>query len=153
MIRTIWLAAFCLAGLGGLCASKVTASIYPSEESVSDQSQTQTVVSNVVVSDVIVADTLTKTDTAEVAPEAEATGSLPVESNDVVADTHQASRSKHLSVSNARLKTVMLPRKRPKIRVARNAGQDDTATDPKNCSQTDGLGNFLKTLAGSPHCG
>ena len=148
MIRTIWLAAFCLAGLGGLCASKVTASIYPSEESVPDQSQIQPT-----VSDAIVVDTLTKADAAQVAPEAEATGSLPVESNDVVVEKPSTLRSKHLSVPNVHPKTVMLPRKRPKVRVAKNANQDNAAIDPKNCSQTDGLGGLLKTLAGSPHCG
>ena len=82
MIRTIWLAAFCLAGLGGLCASKVTASIYPSEECAPEQVQVQPV-----LSDAIVQDTLTKGDKAEVteAPAADATSSLPIESNDVSA--------------------------------------------------------------------
>jgi hypothetical protein len=148
MIRTIWLAAFCLAGLGGLCASKVTASIYPSEDSVPDQSQIQPM-----VGDAIVVDTLTKADAAHVAPEAEATGSLPVESNDVVVEKPSTLRSKHLSVPNVHPKTVMLPRKRPKVRVAKNANPDNAAIDPKNCSQTDGLSGLLKTFAGSPHCG
>jgi hypothetical protein len=148
MIRTIWLAAFCLAGLGGLCASKVTASIYPFEECATGQSQSQST-----VIDAIVADTLTKADTAEVAPAAEATGSLPIESNDVVAEKQTVPRSKHLSVPNAHLKTVMLPKKRPKIRVAKNANQDNISADPKNCSQPDGLGGLLKSLAGAPHCG
>ena len=148
MIRTIWLAAFCLACLGGLCASKVTASIYPSEESVPDQPQYQPVVSRAVV-----VDTLTKSDTAEVAPVAEATGSLPIESNDVIAEKSQAPRSKHLAVPNVHAKSVMLPKKRPKIRMAKNANQDNTAIDPKNCSQPDGLSGVLKALAGSSHCG
>jgi hypothetical protein len=148
MIRTVWLAAFCLASLGGLCASKVTASIYPSEESVPDQSQIQPVIGGS-----IVADTLTKADAAEVAPASETTGSLPLESNDVVAEKLQTPRSKHLSATNAHLKTVMLPKRRPKIRVAKSSSQDNTAIDSRSCAQGEGFSGFLKSLAGSPSCG
>jgi hypothetical protein len=149
MNRTIWLAAFCLAGLGGLCASKVTASIYPSEESPPDQTQPQPA-----VRDTIVSDTLTRSDKAEVIEPAAAdtTSALPIESNDVSVGKLPAFRSKHPAASNLHPQTVMLPRKRPKIKLAKNGSQDTTAIDARNCSATDGLGGFLKSLAGS-HCG
>ena len=154
MNRTIWLAAFCLAGLGGLCASKVTASIYPSEESTPDQTQIQ-----LMVSDAIASDTLTKSDKAEVteAPAADATFSLPIESNDVSASKTPEHRAKHLASSNPHPKTVLLPRERPKsklqTKLAKNAKQDTAAIDSKNCPANDGLGGLLKSFAGSPHCG
>jgi hypothetical protein len=150
MNRTIWLAAFCLAGLGGLCASKVTASIYPSDESAPDQTQIQ-----LMVSDATASDTLTKSDKAEVteAPAADATFSLPIESNDVSAVKTPERRAKHPAVSNPHPKTVMLPRERPKTKLAKNAKQDTAALDSKNCPANDGLGGLLKSFAGSPHCG
>jgi hypothetical protein len=150
MNRTIWLAAFCLAGLGGLCASKVTASIYPSDESTPDQTQIQ-----LMVSDAIASDTLTKSDKAEVTetPAADATFSLPIESNDVSAAKAPERHSKHLASSNLHPKTVLLPRERPKTRLTKNTKQDTAAIDSKNCPANDGLGGLLKSFAGSPHCG
>jgi hypothetical protein len=151
MNRTIWLAAFCLAGLGGLCASKVTASIYPSEECAPDQTQVQQM-----VSDAITPDTLTRSDKAELteAPAVDSTFTLPIESNEVSAATPLPPRAKQpMAASKAHPKTVMLPRKRPKIKLAKNANPDTAAIDSKNCSQPDGLGGLLRSLAGSPHCG
>jgi hypothetical protein len=115
MIRTVWLAAFLLAGICGLCASKVTASISQPEESVPDR----TMVS-------FATDTLTKADRLDAVnlpAEREATLALPPDpiaallskSRSVATDT----RVRRPSNLNAK-RIVVLPRPRPKLRLSAN---------------------------------
>jgi hypothetical protein len=118
MIRTIWLAAFCLAAICGLCASKVTASISPPEEGVPDR----TMVS-------FATDTLTQADRMDavnLAAESKTIFSfalppdpivvLPGKSPTMSADAI-VRRKPDLSASRG---TVMLPRPRPKVRLTQS---------------------------------
>jgi hypothetical protein len=109
MIRTIWLAAFFLAGICGLCATKVTASISPPEEGVPDR----TTVS-------FVTDTLNKADRLDVsklAGEPEATFALPPDPIIVLASKSLVSSGSPQRQSNPRAgrTAVLLPRPRPKV--------------------------------------
>jgi hypothetical protein len=117
MIRTIWLAAFFLAAVCGLCASKVTASISQPEESIPDP----TMVS-------FATDTLTKADrldAVKLPAESEATLTSPPDpiaallrklskSRSVVAET-SVRRPSNLHASR---RNVVLPRPRPKLRLS-----------------------------------
>jgi apolipoprotein N-acyltransferase len=57
MVRTVWIAAFCLAVLGGLFATRVTASMPSTEEAATDPTE---------ISTKLVQDTLTKADKLDV---------------------------------------------------------------------------------------
>jgi hypothetical protein len=111
MIRTIWLAAFFLAGICGLCASKVTASISQPEEDVPDRMMVS-----------FATDTLTKSDRLDAVnlpTEPEATPALvsdPIaallsKSRSVAVETN-ARRPSNLRASR---RIVVLPRPRPKL--------------------------------------
>jgi hypothetical protein len=176
VIRTIWIAALCLAGLGGLFATRVTASI--SEEAVRDPdtvgiSQRR--------------DTLTKGDrldvaylhrpiesmpvvpavpiAAEIQPAepfqfakltATATAESPVAPGQAAGPNANASASSNSSASSsARRSTVLLPKPRPRIRPAKNkkdVGVARAAVDPGTCHQQDGLSGLLISLSGAPRC-
>ena len=176
VIRTIWIAALCLAGLGGLFATRVTASI--SEEAVRDPdtvgiSQRR--------------DTLTKGDrldvaylhrpiesmpvvpavpiAAEIQPAepfqfakltATATAESPVAPGQAAGPNASASASSNSSASSsARRSTVLLPKPRPRIRPAKNkkdVGVARAAVDPGTCHQQDGLSGLLISLSGAPRC-
>jgi hypothetical protein len=174
VIRTIWIAALCLAGLGGLFATRVTASI--SEEAVRDPdtvgiSQRR--------------DTLTKGDrldvaylhrpiagipvvpavpiAAEIQPAepfqfasltATATAESPVAPGQAAGSNASASSNSSAS-SSARRSTVLLPKPRPRIRPAKNkkdVGVARAAVDPGTCHQQDGLSGLLISLSGAPRC-
>jgi hypothetical protein len=50
---------------------------------------------------------------------------------------------------------VLLPKPRPKLKLAKNAKEAElakTAVDQKTCHQQDGLGGLLISLSGSPRC-
>ena len=182
VIRTIWIAALCLAGLGGLFATRVTASI--SEEAVRDPdtvgiSQRR--------------DTLTKGDrldvaylhrpiegmpvvpavpiAAEIQPAepfqfasqfakltATATAESPVAPGQAAGPNASASASassNSSASSSARRSTVLLPKPRPRIRPAKNkkdVGVARAAVDPGTCHQQDGLSGLLISLSGAPRC-
>jgi hypothetical protein len=115
MIRTVWLAAFFLAGICGLCASKVTASISQPEEGVPDR----TMVS-------FATDTLTKADRLDAVnlpAEREPTLALPPDPiaallaklRSVAAET-RVRRPQNLNAK----RIVVLPKPRPKLRLSEN---------------------------------
>jgi hypothetical protein len=152
VIRTIWIAAFCLACLGGLFATRVTASI--SEETVHDPMTIGTGFGQ---------DTLTKADKLDVRYLLGPVESTPVVPAEPVAAEIQPTRppaiaknaSPHAQGHSARRAAVLLPKPRPKIKPAKNTkdgGLAKAAVDQKSCHQQDGLGGLLISLSGSPRC-
>jgi hypothetical protein len=146
-LRTVWIAAFCLALLGGLFATKVTASMAPAEEIALDATTIRAT---------FVPDTLTASDRFDIAylpPPAEAI--LPTESVEVVQDTPRieaSSNTRGLKSPNAKRAAVMLPKPRPKIRLSKNSNPPKAAADLKSCAQRDGLGGMLLSFSGSLPC-
>ena len=160
MIRTVWIAAFCLAGLGGTFATRVTASI--SEEAFLDPARVGTGLTQ---------NTLSKGDKLNVgyarypaerasvqnAPVAN-TPAVPAEP--VAAEIEPAkpaatakAGSSHAPDPVARRAAVVLPKPRPRIRKhAKNVGLARAMVDPNTCHQQDGLGGMLISLSGSPRC-
>jgi hypothetical protein len=150
MIRTVWLAAFCLAGVGGLCASKVTASITAPQEGVPDQTM---------VSTNIASDTLTRADRLDVTnlrPVAEATIALPrpdpVAALPIKLKTTSSGNLQRQSPPNANRRTATLPKPRPKVRLPKNSNSSNSAGDLKTCPQTEGLGSILMLFSGMLRC-
>jgi hypothetical protein len=159
LIRTLWIAAFCLAGLGGTFATRVTASI--SEEAVAGPTTVGTS---------LMQDMLCKADKlnvgyvrypAERAPVENApvanTPAVPAEP--VAAGIEPAkppatakAGSSHAPDPVARRAAVVLPRPRPRIRPAKHVGLARATVDPNTCHQQDGLGGMLISLSGSPRC-
>jgi hypothetical protein len=162
LIRTVWIAAFCLAGLGGTFATRVTASISgeagPGPTTVGASP---------------LQDTLCKADKlnvgyvrypAERAPaeNAAVANTSPVPAEPVAAEIEPAKRpatakagSSHAPDPVARRATVVLPKPRPRIRPARQArgvGLARATVDPNTCHQQGGLGGMLISLSGSPRC-
>jgi hypothetical protein len=148
MIRTVWLAAFCLAGLGGLCASRVTASISPAETGVADLA---------IVSTGVVPDTLTaadKVDLTGLRPAAEATlaqPTVPIVIRPVTARTMIPSRGLRRQSSTKAKMIAAFPRPRPKFRMSRN-GRTLKAGDQTKCAATNSLGALIMSLTGTSHC-
>ncbi len=149
MIRTVWLAAFCLACLGGLYASKVTASISAPEDGIADPA-TSTAAAEL--------DTLTaadKVDMTGLRPAAEAT---LVQSTDLVvvrpvkANRFALHRLPRPNDMKAKV-IVVLPRPRPKLRLSKNGKSPSLAGDLKKCSETNSLAALIMSLTGAPHCG
>jgi hypothetical protein len=155
LIRTVWIAAFCLAGLGGTFATRVTASI--SEETVRDPT---TVGTN------LAQDTLSKADKlnvgyarypAESAP-VQNTSAVPIEP--IAAEIEPAKPPaqawcSHAPDPGARRIAVVLPKPRPRIRPAKHekdVGLARAMVDPNTCHQQNGLGGMLISLSGSPRC-
>ena len=149
-MRTVWIAAFCLALLGGLFATKVTASMAPTEEIAPDPT---------VVSTSLVQDTLTKSDKLDVGyllPSADTNGDLPTKAMEVLQTPSRIAAgrsSRGLKGPHANRIAVMLPKPRPKIRLSKNNNPSKAAGDPKSCVQPDGLGGLLLSLSGSLRCG
>jgi hypothetical protein len=165
LIRTVWIAAFCLAGLGGTFATRVTASI--SEEAVPGPTAAGTG---------LLHDTLCKADKLNVGYVRYPAERAPVE-NALVANTPAipaepaaaaiepakppatakaaGSHAPDLGARRAAVVLVVLPRPRPKIRPARHAkgvGLARATVDPNTCHQQDGLRGMLISLSGSPRC-
>lgn len=149
MIRTVWLAAFCLACLGGLYASKVTASISAPEDGIADPATSAAAAEP---------DTLTAADRVDVTglrPAAEAT---LVQSTDLVvvrpvkANRFALHRLQRPSDTKAKV-IVVLPRPRPKPRLSRNGKSPGLAGDLKKCPENNSLGTLIMSLTGASHCG
>ena len=158
MIRIVWIAAFCLAGLGGLFATRVTASI--SEEAVRDPATVGTS---------LVRDTLAKADKLDVGYFRYPVESTPVPAAEPIAAEIQATKAFQPTKPWATAKAgcsdapglsahriaVLLPKPRPKIKPTQNAkdvGLAKAALDLKTCHQQDGLAGLLISLNGSPRC-
>jgi hypothetical protein len=149
MIRTVWIAAFCLAGIGGLFASRVTASMAPTEETVLDPPTVRAGIAR---------DTLTKADRLDLTylnPLVE-TAPVPPSKPFEILQTKPSARnasSRRLSNPNANRIAVMLPKPRPKTRLSKNTSTARAAVDSKACPQPDGLSGILMSFTGSPRCG
>jgi hypothetical protein len=137
-----------------LLAAKLTSSTAAAEESVMDPTMLGLGRAD---------DTPTKADRLEVAyllPSARMSSAatnpgLPTESIAVSqvmprADTETASQPRR--ASRITRETVMLPRPRPKIRLAKNSRPAKPIVDVKTCSHPDGLGAILMSFAGSAPC-
>lgn len=146
-MRTVWIAAFCLALLGGLFATKVTASMAPAEDIALDPTAASTA-----------RDTLTRSDKLDVGyflPSG-ANGALPIESMDVlqIPSRMAAARgARGVKRPHANRIAVMLPKPRPRIRLSRNNDASKAAADLKSCAQPEGLGGLLLSWSGSLRCG
>ena len=118
MIRTIWIAALCLAGLGGLFATRVTASI--SEGAARDPA---TVGTNFAQDTLAKADRLDLTYLRHPAENVPAPPTEPIAAE--IVPTKPAMSAKignpHPPGRSAQRNAVVLPKPRPKIRPAKNA--------------------------------
>jgi len=150
VIRTIWIAALCLAGLGGLFATRVTASI--SEGAVRDPATVGTSFAQ---------DPLTKTDRLDLIYLRHPAENVPAPPTEPIAaeivPTEPATSAKignpHPPGRSAQRNAVVLPRPRPKIRPAKNAKDVVKASvDLKACHQQNGFGGMLISLSGAPRC-
>jgi hypothetical protein len=150
LIRTVWIAAFSLALLGGLFATKVTASMAPAEEAEFDPTT---------VGAGVMPDTLTKSDRLDVAyllSSADATPLLPAWPIEVLQTRSRVTASgssRGLTGLNANRTVVKLPKPRPKIRLSKKNGPAQAAGDLKSCTPPDGLGGLLLSWSGSLRCG
>jgi hypothetical protein len=148
LIRSVWIAAFGLAVLGGLFATKVTASMSSSEETVLDPTMIGTN---------LMQDTLTKADKLDLTnlnPLAETIPVLPTKPIEVLRTKPSAKGSSQRLFNPSRNRiAVTLPKPRPKIRLSKNNDPAKAAVDLKNCPQPDGLGAILMSFAGSLRCG
>jgi hypothetical protein len=148
MIRTVWLAAFCLAGLGGLYASRVTASISPPETGAADPAT---------ISSRVVPDTLTaadKLDLTGLRPTAEATlarPTAPIVVRPVKVRTMIPSHGQQRQTCAKAKMIAAIPRPRPKFRISRN-GKTPKAGDQAKCATANSLGALIMSLTGAPHC-
>ena len=147
MIRTVWIAALCLAVLGGLFATRVTASLARTEE---------IVLHPTTVSPSLTQDTLTKSDRFDLAyPSVETIPILPSKSTEVLR-TKPAARasgnSRNTPDPNANRTGVMLPKPRPKTRLSKHNYPAKAVTDLKTCTQPDGSADILVLLGGSRRC-
>lgn len=149
-LRTVWIAAFCLALLGGLFATKVTASMAPVEEIVRDPTPVGTG---------LVQDTLTKSDRLDAGyllTSADPDGALPTMATEVLQTPSRMASgrsSRGLNGPHANRIAVMLPKPRPKIRLSKNNNPSKADGDAKSCAQPDGLAGLLLSLSGSLRCG
>jgi hypothetical protein len=148
MIRTVWLAAFCLAGLGGLYASRVTASISPPETGVADPA---------IIGTRIVPDTLTSADKIDLTglrPTAEATLARPTAAaviRPVKVRTAIPSRG-HRRRASTKAKVIAALPERPKSRVSRNGNAPKLAGDQAKCTRPNGLSALIMSLTATPPC-
>jgi hypothetical protein len=149
MIRTVWLAAFCLAGLGGLYASKVAASISSSEGGTAAPA---------IISAGVVPDTLTsadKLDLTNLRPTAEVTLAQPP-----VPAIMRLGRARRMiplrslqRQAGTKTKVIApLPKSRPKFRLSRNGKAPKLAAKQMKCAETNGLGRLIILLTGTTHC-
>ena len=102
-------------------------------------------------------DTLAKADKLDVSYRSvETVPVLPMESIAVVltkSGGNRSGRSQHLSGPSANRASVMPPKPRPKIRLAKNNNPAKTTPDSKTCPQPDGLSSILMSFTGPPRCG
>jgi len=169
LIRTIWIAAFCLAGLCGTFATRVIASI--SDQAVRDPTTVGTS---------LVRDTLGKADKLNLGYLRYPVERAPLENTPAVATEPIAAEiqpatplqpatpfqpskpwaaakagSSYLPDPAARRTAVVLPRPRPRTRPAKHArdvGIARATIDPNTCHQQDGLSGMLISLSGAPRC-
>jgi hypothetical protein len=147
VIRPIWIAALCLAGLGGLFATRVTASI--SEGAVRDPATVGTSFAQ---------DTLAKADRLDLTYLRYPAENIPVAPIAAeIVPTKPAMSAKTASPRppspSVHRNAVMLPKPRPKIRPAKNAKDVAKASvDLNACHQQNGLGGMLISLSGAPRC-
>ena len=140
----------CLAGLGGLFATRVTASI--SEATVRDPA---TVGAGLVQHTLMKADRL---DLIYLRPPAENVSAPPTEP--IAAEIVPTKLAAFAKIGNPRPRApgahrnaVVLPKPRPKIRPAKHAKDVARASvDLKACHQQDGLGGLLISWSGAPRC-
>jgi hypothetical protein len=148
LTRTVWIAAFSLALIGGLFATKVTASMVAGEEREPDPTTVSTILGQ---------DTLTTSDKGAAAydvPPANANLVLPI-SSAAVLETRKfvvSRSSRRLTALNANRGAVKLPKPRPTIRLSKKNNPAQNG-DVKGCTQPDGLGGILLSLSGSLRCG
>ena len=170
MIRTFWFAAVCLAALGGLLATRVTASMALTGDSVIDpamlgeakdrlRDKLQNKLQDELTKDALTKDTLTKADRLDIAyRQAAAVVIAEAPANSIaVAEMMTGANAKPASqlplASVGRRTIVMLPKPRPKIRLARNIPLARSIAELKTCAQPEGFGGILLSFAGPPHCG
>lgn len=171
MIRTFWFAAFCLAGLGGVLATKVTASIAFTGESVLDPAMLgeglaqNTLTNDTLTKDAFTLDTLTKADRLNVAylPSAAAiiaeARAEPIVVPETKPNADAKAGSQRSAASNAGRTIVMLPRPRPRIRLAKlalakSSHPAKSVVEVKSCSPPEGLSALLMAFANQPpRCG
>jgi hypothetical protein len=148
MIRTVWLAAICLAGLGGLCASKVTASISPPGDGATDPA---------VVSATVIPDTLTPADQVDLTglrPTAEITLAQSTDPLVVrpIRTGRPPSRGLRRQINTRATLVAALPKPRAKSRISKNDKFPRLAGELKKCPETSGLGALIMSLTGTSHC-
>lgn len=149
MIRTVWLAAICLAGIGGLYAGKVTASISPSDGGVVDPAM---------ISAGVVPDTLTaadKIDLTGLRPTAEAAlapPTVPIVIRPVKARTMIPSRGLRRQTNTKAKVTAANPKPRPKFRMSLNGKASKIAADQTKCAGINSLNALIMSLTGTSHC-
>jgi hypothetical protein len=161
LIRTFWFAAVCLAALGGLLATRVTASMALTSEGVIDPSllgEAKDKLKDKLTKDALTKDTLTKADRLDISYRQAAAVIAEAPANSIaVAEMTPGANAKPASqlplASVGRRTLVMLPRPRPKIRLARNTPLARPIAELKTCAQPEGLGGILLSFAGPPHCG
>ena len=150
VIRTIWIAALCLAGLGGLFATRVTASI--SEGAAQDPATVGTSLAQ---------DALTKADRLDLTYLRYPAENIPVAPTEPIAaeivpakpTTTAKIENPHPPGLSVHRNAVVLPKPRPKIRPAKNAKDVAKASvDLKACHQQNGFGGMLISLSGAPRC-
>jgi hypothetical protein len=165
MIRTFWFAALCLAGLGGVLATRVTASMAFTGESVLDPVMLgeglaqDTLTRDTLTRDTFITDTLTKADRLNVAylPSAAAiiaearTQSVAVP--EIKPDANVTAGLQRSAALHVHRTNVMLPRPRPKIRPAKISHSAKAVVEAKTCSPPEGLSGLLLALANQPRCG
>jgi hypothetical protein len=150
MIRTVWLAAFGLACIGGLYAGKVTASISPSDGDVADPA---------IISSGVVPDTLTaadKIDLTGLRPTAEAalaTPTIPIVIRPVKTRPTIRSRGLQRQAKTKAKVTAAIPKPRPKLRISRNEKVSKLAGDQTKCAGVNSLGALIMSLTATSHCG
>ena len=112
MIRTVWLVAFFLAGICGLCATKVTASISPPEEGIPDRTTVSFVTDTL--------DQADRFDISKLAGEPDAMFALPPDPIVVLASKSLVSSGNLQRQTNPRVgrTAVLLPRPRPKVQLS-----------------------------------
>jgi hypothetical protein len=175
MNRTFWFAAFCLAGLGGVLATRVTASMAFSGESVlgpvmlGEGLAQDMPTMDTLAKDAPTLDALAKADRLDVAyltvaaamiPEAPI-GSIAVPETKPGADLEVVSQRP--AASRVNRTSVMLPRPRPRISLAKTSlaktslAKTSRSARPvvevKTCFQPEGLSGLLMAFSGQPRCG
>jgi hypothetical protein len=166
MIRTFWFAAFCLAGLGGLLATRVTASMAFPGESILDPAvlgealAQETLTNQALAIDLPTRDTLTKADRLDFAylPSAAAIIAEAQAERIAFAKTQVGNAKPQPSAASQVGRTiVMLPRPRPKVRFAKvglgKSSHPKPVVEVKTCTPPEGLSGLLMALANQPRCG